>query len=144
MNAPQTPPATPSGVSSARRFDPPGWSVERFAEFWSAPAARDVPDLVTDDVLGWWPGDDAPVRGVAAYTQALADLLQWLPDIRLTVAEHASNGEHVFVRWVMRASGRHGPFEFSGIDRIRLRDGRVAENLIRFDSAHLRRLAGLD
>jgi hypothetical protein len=50
----------------------------------------------------------------------------------------------VFIRWIMRATGRKGPFELSGIDRIRMRDGRVAENVIRFDSGHLRRLAGLD
>ena len=125
------------------RFDPPGWSVDRFAAFWSAPDAADVPALVTADVIGWWPGADEPVRGVEAYTQALRDLMALLPDIRLRVAEHAQNGEHVFVRWILRASGRKGVFEISGIDRIRLRDGRVAENIIRFDADHLRRLAGL-
>lgn len=125
------------------RFDPPGWSVDRFAAFWSAPDAADVPALVTADVIGWWPGADEPVRGVEAYTQALRDLVALLPDIRLCVAEHAQNGEHVFVRWILRATGRKGMFEISGIDRIRLRDGRVAENIIRFDADHLRRLAGL-
>lgn len=125
------------------RFDPPGWSVERFAEFWSNPSVDDVPALVTDDVVGWWPGADQPVRGVQAYTQALADILQLLPDMRLHVAEHATQGDMVFVRWIMRATGKSGPFELSGIDRIRMRDGRVAENIIRFDSAHLQRLAGL-
>ena len=133
-----------SRPSLSRRFDPPGWSVERFAEFWSNPAAADVPDLVTDGVVGWWPGADQPVRGVEAYTQALADLLALLPDMRLRVAEHAANGDMVFVRWIMRATGRNGPFEISGIDRIRMQDGRVAENIIRFDTAHLRRLAGVD
>lgn len=125
------------------RFDPPGWSVDRFAAFWSAPDAGDVPALVTADVVGLWPGADEPVRGIEAYTQALRDLMALLPDIRLRVAEHAQNGEHVFVRWILRATGRKGVFEISGIDRIRLRDGRVAENIIRFDADHLRRLAGL-
>lgn len=125
------------------RFDPPGWSVDRFAAFWSAPDAGDVPALVTADVVGWWPGADEPVRGVEAYSQALRDLMALLPDIRLRVAEHAQNGEHVFVRWILRATGRKGVFEISGIDCIRLRDGRVAENIIRFDADHLRRLAGL-
>ncbi|THD02681.1 hypothetical protein B1810_13715 [Panacagrimonas perspica] len=117
--------------------------MERFAQFWSNPSADDVPDLVTDDVVGWWPGSEVPVRGVQAYTQALADILQLLPDMRLRVAEHATNGDTVFVRWIMRATGKKGPFEFTGIDRIRMRDGLVAENVIRFDSAHLQQLAGL-
>lgn len=124
------------------RFDPPGWSVERFAEFWADPVADDVPRLVTEDVVGWWPGEDQPVRGVGPYTDALRQILAMLPDMRLRVAEHATNGEFVFVRWIMTATGRHGPFEISGIDRIRMRDGRVAENVIRFDTAHLKRLAG--
>ena len=130
--------------AAVRRFDPPGWSVERFAEFWSDPRAEDVPRLVTDDVVGRWPGSDEPVRGVIPYTQGLAELIELLPDMRLSVAEHATNGDTVFVRWIMRATGRNGPFRFTGIDRIRLRDGRVAENVIRFDSEHLRRLAGFD
>lgn len=134
--------ATP--LATVSRFDPPGWTVERFAEFWSDPRADDVPPLVTDDVVGWWPGHDEPVRGVKAYTQALADILALLPDMRLRVAEHAANGEFVFVRWIMNATGRKGPFEISGIDRIRMRDGRVAENVIRFDAQHLRRLAGVE
>lgn len=132
--------ATP--LATVHRFDPPGWSVERFAQFWSDPRAEDVPPLVTDDVVGWWPGYDEPVRGVGRYSQALAELLALLPDMRLSVAEHATNGDTVFVRWIMRATGRKGPFQFTGIDRITLRDGRVAENVIRFDSEHLRRLAG--
>ena len=130
--------------ATVRRFDPPDWSVERFAEFWSDPRPEDVPRLVTDDVVGWWPGSDEPVRGVIPYTQALAELIELLPDMRLSVAEHATSGDTVFVRWIMRATGRNGPFRFTGIDRIRVRDGRVAENVIRFDSEHLRRLAGFD
>ena len=42
----------------------------------------------------------------------------------------------------MNATGRNAPFEFTGIDRIRVRDGLVAENFIRFEAAHLNRLAG--
>lgn len=117
-----------------------GWSVEAFARFWAAPDPDLVPALVTDDVVGWWPGEDEPVRGVAAYTQALAEIIEPLPDIRLEVAEHATNGDHTFVRWIMHATGPIGPFTFTGIDRILLRDGLVAENVIRFDTAHLRRL----
>ncbi len=144
MNVSNAAPATESRRPIQRRFDPPGWSVERFAQFWADPSADDVPDLVTDDVVGWWPGADQPVRGVEAYSQALADMLALLPDMRLTVAEHASSGSHVFVRWIMRATGRNGPFELTGIDRIRMRDDRVDENIIRFDMAHLRRLAGVE
>lgn len=117
--------------------------MERFTEFWADPDPALVPRLVTSDVIGWWPGSDEPVRGVEAYTQALADITPLIPDLRLRVAEHATNGEFVFVRWIMSAAGAAGPFELSGIDRLRLRDGLVSENVIRFDTAHLQRLPGL-
>jgi Pentapeptide repeats (8 copies) len=50
-----------------------------------------------------------------------------IPDIRLEVLESAVDGDLLFIRWRGRGTGRKGPFEMGGIDRIRLRDGRVAE-----------------
>jgi len=47
-----------------------------------------------------------------------------------------------FVNWVMHATGKHGPFELTGIDRVRVRDGLVAENLIVFDTAAFARRSG--
>jgi hypothetical protein len=67
-----------------------------------------------------------------------------LPDLRLEVAEHADNGEHIFVRWIMRATGRHGAFEMGGVDRIKVRDGLVAENRIFFDTRRFEQLSGYE
>jgi hypothetical protein len=117
----------------------PGWSVEHFARFWAAPDPALVPPMLTDDVVGYWPGGHV-VRGVQEYTESLAEVLRQIPGIRLEVAEHATNGEFTFVRWIMHASGAAGPFQMTGIDRIRLRQGRVAENVIRFDRAELEEL----
>jgi hypothetical protein len=119
-----------------------GWSVDAFAAFWAAPDPALVPPMCTDDVVGHWPGSDEPVRGVEAYTQAVADILTLLPDIRLEVAESATNGDVTFVRWILHATGQAGPFTFTGTDRILLRDGLVTDNVIQFDTAHLRRLIG--
>jgi ketosteroid isomerase-like protein len=47
-----------------------------------------------------------------------------------------------FIRWVMHATGRAGPFELTGVDRVRVRDGRVAENVIIFDTAAFERRSG--
>ena len=43
---------------------------------------------------------------------------------------------------IMHATGKHGPMQMTGIDRVRLRDGLVVENLIRFDSEEFERLSG--
>lgn len=67
-----------------------------------------------------------------------------LPDIYLKVHAGATNGEFGFVRWVMHATGENGPFELDGADCITVRDGRVCENYINFDTAEFRRLSGHD
>lgn len=111
-----------------------GWSVEQFEAFWSNPDPALVELAVTKDVVGDWAGDAEPVRGVEDYKARIAQVLQRAPDLKLEVAEHAQNGEFVFIRWIAHATGKRGaPVEFTGMDRIRLRDGLVAENIIRYD-----------
>lgn len=121
----------------------PQWSVESFEAFWSRPDPSLVPPVLTEDVVGHWAGSDDPARGRDSYTRCVAALVEALPDLRLSVAEHAQSGELVFVRWIMHATGARGPFELSGIDRVRLRDGQVAENVIVFDTAAFAARSGL-
>lgn len=121
----------------------PAWSVETFEGFWADPDPALVPPVLTEDVVGHWAGRDEPVRGRDDYTACIAAAVKALPGMRLEVAEHASNGEFTFIRWILHASGRHGPFQLSGIDRIRVRDGQVAENVIVFDTAAFEARAGL-
>jgi hypothetical protein len=119
------------------------WSVDGFRAFWSTPDPEIVPQVCTEDVIGYWAGRDEPVRGPEDYTCCIAALVAALPDIRLEVAEHADAGEFTFVRWIMHATGRRGPFQLTGIDRMRLRDGQVAENVIVFDTNAFERRAGI-
>ena len=117
------------------------FTAEAFAGFWAAPDPADVrPELFTSDVAGYWP--DGEVHGRDDYTRRIKDLLALLPDLRLEVGDHADNGEHIFVRWIMRATGRHGAFELGGVDRIKTRDGIVAENRIYFDTKRFEQLSG--
>jgi hypothetical protein len=120
-----------------------GWTAERFGAFWSDPNPAYTAAALTDDVVGHWPGLEEPVRGKEDYTRCIADLVQALPGMYLEVGEHAYNGEFAFVRWIMHATGALGPFELGGIDRVRLRDGKVAENVIAFDTAAFERRAGM-
>jgi hypothetical protein len=119
----------------------PAFSAEAFAAFWANPSPEAVrPELFTADVTGYWP--DTELHGVSEYTARLRELLRMLPDLRLEVGDHADNGEHIFVRWIMRATGRHGAFELGGVDRIKVRDGLVAENRIFFDTRRFEQLSG--
>lgn len=120
-----------------------GWTTDLFAQFWAAPDLTYIPSIITDDVVGYWPGGRT-VRGKTEYMQALEDLLTLLPDLRLEVPEHtmSGNGEFGFSRWVMHATGANGPFEMNGMDRTRVRDGLVCENYVFFDSSEFQQLAG--
>ena len=118
-----------------------GWSPALFAEYWAAPDPAYLRDMVTDDVVGHWPGAGT-VEGPDAYISALEQLLAALPDIRLEVPDSAVDGDVAFVRWVMHATGVNGPFQMNGVDCVHTRDGRVCENFINFDAAELRRHTG--
>jgi hypothetical protein len=109
-----------------------GWTTELFAEFWAAPDLSYIPSIITDNVVGYWPGGRT-VRGAAEYVKALEDLLALVPDLRLEVPEHTMKGEFGFSRWVMHGTGANGPFQLVGMDRTRVRDGLVSENYIFFD-----------
>lgn len=85
-----------------------------------------------------------PVHGREHYTRCIAALVDALPDVRVCVAEHAQRrSEFTFIRWIMHVTGVHGPFEISGIDRVRVRDGQVAENIVLLDTAAFEERSGL-
>ena len=133
---------TPPNLT-APRTPQHGWSVDAFKRFWADPDPALVrPSIFAPDVVGDWPGDGEPVRGIEDYIQRLADFVALLPDMRLEVAEYAVNGPHTFIRWVLRATGAHGPFELTGMDCVAQRDGLITENVIRFDSAQFEARAG--
>ena len=122
-----------------------GFTAETFAAFWAKPDLSDpaAADPIAEDVVGYWPGEDEPVRGREAYLAALVELLGRVPDLTLSVAESAQDGEDLFIRWVAHATGADGkPIEQTGVDRIKVRDGRVVENRIFFDRAQFERKLG--
>ncbi len=115
--------------TTARR----GWTVEEFEQFWSRPDLALVPavsQMVTPDIVGYWPAPFGVVRTAAPYIKVIETLLTGLPDFRLEVAESAASGDFHFVRWIARGTGPDGPFETVGVDRLRLRDGLVCENYV--------------
>jgi hypothetical protein len=122
--------------------NPARFTAESFAQFWSNPDATLVRHAVTPDVVGQWPGTGEAAVGTIAYADRIAKMLALIPDLRLEVLEHATNGDVLFIRWLARGTGANGSFQMSGMDRIRLRDGLVAENVIVFDTALFEQLVG--
>jgi len=121
----------------------PRFGVEHFAAFWDAPDLSQAGVVLHPEVSGDWPGDPEPVRGLDAYVERIAEVLDRVPDLRLDVLEHAENDDVLFIHWRATGTGRTGPFEFDGVDRIRIgADGRVVDNVIRFDTARFEELVG--
>jgi ketosteroid isomerase-like protein len=115
------------------------FSAEMFAAYWAAPDMSRGFDILADDIVGYWPGNPEPVRGIKAYTAKIAELLAAAPDLRLEVVDSATvpgavEGEQlVFLHYIGHGTGPDGPFEIRGIDRVRTRDGIVVENVIRYE-----------
>jgi hypothetical protein len=81
-----------------------------------------------------WPGLAEPIRGAEAWTQRVAGMVERFPDLRLEVTGHASRDDLVFISWRAHATAAGTAIEWQGIDRMRLRDGVVAESLVVFDT----------
>ena len=116
-------------------FAPRRWTTDLFAEFWADPDLSFVPSIITDDIVGYWPG--RTVRGADEYMAALAQLLELIPDLHLDVPDQVMSGDLGFTRWIMHGTGANGPFVLNGMDRTRVRDGLVCENYIVFDRVEL-------
>ena len=129
-------------TATRTREQPRSPMVEGFAHFWANPNPGVLPPLLAEDVVGHFPGEAEPIRGRDAYVAKIAQFLALLPDLRLEVAEHATNGEFHFIRWIARATGAKGRVEMSGIDRIRVQNGLVTENYVVFDTARFAQLVG--
>ncbi|HTJ36044.1 MAG TPA: nuclear transport factor 2 family protein [Dactylosporangium sp.] len=112
--------------------------VDRWAAFWSAPDPARVGDLAAPGIELRYPGLPEPLRGLEAWQNRVASIVERFPDVRLTVTGHATAGELCFVSWRGTATSGGHPISWEGIDRMRLRDGLVVDSLVAFDTAGLR------
>jgi hypothetical protein len=121
----------------------PKFSAELFEAFWAAPDLSRGLNILAEDIVGYWPGEPEPVRGVEAYTAKIAEILDAAPDFHLelvdsaTVPGAAADEELVFLHYVGEGTRPSGPFRIRGLDRVRTRGGMVVENVIRYDPLFL-------
>ena len=134
MTESKTATAAARADSGAQRF-----SAQLFAAFWAAPDLSRGLNILAEDIIGYWPGDPEPVRGIEAYTGKIAELLDAAPDLKLEVIDSATvpgpavGEELVFLHYVGQGTAPDGPFQIRGLDRVRTHDGIVVENVIRYD-----------
>lgn len=134
----------PSFTSTTPKPDDATWAVEQFTAYWADPAGGDATVNLSPDIVGHWP-DGRTLRGLRDYLGRLAALGERIPDLRLEVVERAVGGDLGFVRWIAhgtRPDGTH--IRFDGLDRLRVADGEIVENVILFDTARFRAATGFD
>jgi SnoaL-like domain len=117
------------------------WAVEHFARFWANPDPTKPTGRLAKDIIGRWP-DGLTLRGIDEYMGRLITIGTLIPDIRLEVVEHAVNGNFAFIRWRAVGTGRKGPFEMYGVDRLCVDGDQIKENIVHFDTATFEDLVG--
>ncbi|WP_051580589.1 nuclear transport factor 2 family protein [Pseudonocardia acaciae] len=111
--------------------------VGEWSRLWTAPSYDACRPLLHDDVVGRWPGFERPLRGADAYAGQVARVAELVPDIHLWPTAHATEGELLFISWEGTGTVGGRALDLYGIDRFRLRDGRVAESVIAYDLARI-------
>jgi steroid delta-isomerase-like uncharacterized protein len=131
-----------AGIPLARVRPSPGADfLERFAEFWAEPDPDSVSDLVDPGVVATFPGAGR-IEGADAYREQIAAALAVAPDLRLEVLDHLADGDVVMIEWRGRGTVAGEPVVLEGTDRFRLRDGRVVDARVVYDTGPLRDAMG--
>lgn len=123
-------PPTPAQLDTARDV------VARFAEHWDHPRADDLRDLMHPDTRNLIPPMETPAdrEGVVEHFR---QVLQQLPDLRITVEQWAPTGDTVMIEWRASATVAGQPLSWTGVDRFRLRGDRMVEGHVYWDTRDL-------
>ena len=111
--------------------------VTRFAAAWAARDGKAFLDLWHPDGMLYTPLVNRPVAG-----NELARLLEVqmtaAPDFVWQLLDWTSRGDVVIIEWQTTRNVNGVRFEWRGVDKFRIRDGRIAEERVYSDTAPLR------
>lgn len=107
--------------------------VRRFAQRWQRPVAEELRDLMHPDTQNLIPPMTVPANreGVVEHFR---QVLQQLPDLEVEVIRWAPTGDAVLVEWRAHASVAGEPLEWQGVDRFNVRDGRMYQAQVYWDT----------
>jgi hypothetical protein len=127
-------------------------------DLWHAPPERRASlaeRIVADDFAIRRGGQDDPTRGPAAILALIEQSLALFDDVRVALDQGpVAEGDLVAARWIFSGSFRGGlpgasapagtRVAFSGMDLVRLADGKVAEYWVSSDAGHLMAQLGVE
>jgi len=112
--------------------------VERWAAFWAAPDPDAVHAIADEGIVLRYPGVTEPMTGIDAWKERVASIVERFPDVRLDVTHHATVDDLCFISWRASATSQGRPISWEGTDRMLLRNGRVIDSMVAFDTSGLR------
>ena len=116
--------------------------VTRFAAAWAARDGAAFLALWHPDGMLHSPLYDRPVAG--SELGLLNDVLrEAAPDHVWQLLDWTARGDTVIVEWQATRTAGGRRFDWRGVDKFRLRDGRIAEERVYMDTAAMRAARGL-
>ena len=106
--------------------------VTRFADFWAAPSPARLPELLHPDVVLRQPLAP-PAIGIAQAQQQLERFCRCLPGLHAHVEHWATNGDHMFIEFTVKANLARDVLTWPTVNRLILRDGKATERVTYFD-----------
>jgi ketosteroid isomerase-like protein len=107
--------------------------VDRFAAVWSRPDLAGLESLMDPDTRNLVPPMTEPADRAGVLTH-FGQVLQQLPDLRVEVIRWAPTGDCVLLEWRAAASVAGRALSWTGVDRFRLRGGRMVEAQVYWDT----------
>jgi steroid delta-isomerase-like uncharacterized protein len=111
--------------------------------FWDGGDASVADEVIAPSYIAYDPGTPGREGGVAGEKQALALYYSVFPDFSLAIEEMIAEGDIVAARWTVRGTHR-GALQsiaptgkvvtISGISLFRVRDRRIAEHWLNWDT----------
>lgn len=116
--------------SSAEQF------VSRFVHAWARPDSGGFAELWLDDGVFVHPTVASPLRGseVPKWSERVKAAM---PDFTFQADEWASRGDLMLLQWSSTATVGGQALRWSGVDRFRLRDWSISEEVVYFDTLEI-------
>lgn len=111
--------------------------VQKFADFWAAPKAERMSEILTDDVTLIQPLS-YPMEGLTAAQDEFRLLFQWIPDLRGETTHWGGQGDTLFIEHTLRGTlGRNTKLEWPMVDRFVLVGDKACTRITYFDTGPL-------
>jgi ketosteroid isomerase-like protein len=113
--------------------------LTRFASAWAARDGERFLELWHPDGFLYYPLVDRPIRG-SELAKLNAVQRERAPDFVWQLLDWTSRGDVVVVEWQSTRVINGGRFDWRGVDKVKLRDGKIFEERVYMDTALLRAL----